>query len=285
MEWLGMDTPIPLDKHRWIILYARKYHHAESLEKLLNSAGFEVTSVQEYGGDVPQLKGYKPFYGLIEPQITSMTPNMLKEQIYSPALMVSRDSVPEAMEIGLDTQELIFGDKVVPMRFLKDNEKALAGSWYMSSAVWSTQAPSIEAINKHIRRKGFQVYQPSTFPVSSNIESRQFFFTPGEKSPRLKDIRSLLGAEALYINTYPFEGDIDVYRNLEGKGTEMVKSLAAFGGQTIDVVKSVAEVGKQAGETLEDALSAVQIGLMVVVPAGLLGLGYWAYSKYQGGRA
>ena len=281
MKWLDMDAAIPIDEHRWIILYMRDYHHTGSVEKILNGTGFEVEVIQDAIVDLPNMEGYKAFYGLVEPHIDGMTPTMLKAEVYAPALLVSEDPISTYMEIALDTKELIIGDYVVPTRFLKDNEKPPAGAWYMASAVWSTNAPSIAQISEVLAEKGMLAYRPQSFPVSAVIESQQFLFSPGQNNVTVKEIRTILGSVSLYINSYPFDGDVAWIQQVEGKGEEFLKSITAFGAGAVDVAKSLVDTGKNAGEAVKDALKLVDFLLMIAVPTAVVGGGFWLYKKYQ----
>jgi len=285
MKWMHMEMPIPMDEHRWMIFYLDDYETTRSAEEFLNATGFEVTLIQDAKIYLPAKKNYKAFYGLVEAQIQSMTPTLLKKTLGSPALLVSEEPISAFMEASLDIQEIFFGDSVIPMRFLKDDEKVPAGVWYMSSAVWPSNAPSIAQISEILAGKGMLAFRPNSFPVSAKVESIQFLFSPGQNSPTIKEVRLLLGCAALYVNTYPFDGDVEWNMQVEGKGDEFMRAITAFSANTVDLVSSVADVGKQIGDTGKQALSVVEWILKYAIPVGvpvaLIGGGLWAYSKYQ----
>jgi hypothetical protein len=284
MKWLHMDATIPIDEHRWMILYMRDYHHPGSVEKILNGTGFEVTLMQDAVVDLPETEGYKAFYGLVEPKIDGMTSTRLKEEVYAPALLVSEEPISEFMEASLDAQELILGDRVVPTRFLKDYEKPPAGAWYMTSAVWSSNAPSMGQISQILGEQGMLAFRPDSFPVSANTETQQFLFSPGKQNVTVKKVRTALGAVSLYVNAYPFEGDVEWIQQVQGTGEDFLKAITAFGAESVGLATSLVNAGKQAGKTAKQALSLVEVGLMVAVPLAVLGGGFWVYSKYQEAR-
>lgn len=277
-----MDAAIPIDEHRWMIFYQRDYHHTGSVEKILNGTGFEVTIIQDAVVPLPELEGYKAFYGLVEPKIDGMTPAMLKEEIYAPALLVSEAPISEYMEAALDAQEVVLGDHIVRTRFLKDHEKAPANAWYMTSAVWSSNAPSMGQISSMLAEKGMLAYRPDAFPLNAKLETQQFLFSPGQKNVTVKEVRSALGAVALYVNAYPFDGDVDWMQQIEGKGEEFLKAITTFGTATVDVAKSIVDVGAQAGKTAKTALEITEWFVKwVALPVVAVGGGLWVYSKYQ----
>lgn len=293
MEWLRGNEPIPVDEHRWIILYTHTGETPYTVEKALNNKGLEVSFVQQLneveGVTIPPSLAWidpKPYYGLVEPKIRDLTADILKKDLQSPALLASRQPIPAVMEIAFDAQEVAVGDEVIPVRFLKEEEKIPRGNkWYMTTASWSSRAPSMAKISSVLSGMGIVAYQPPTFGNSANPNLQTFVLTPGSTNPTIADIRKAIGAVMLLVNSYSSESDVDFLKKYEGTGDEFVRAVAEFGGEVAQLTTQVVKSGKNLAEVGKGALKVTDILLWVAIPTGVGLLGYWGYTKFKGVKA
>lgn len=238
---LGMHDRLEPGYHRWVVLYVREGRGVDDVRNNFLTAGCETYLVQETENTATSADGMplRGFFAIIQPTISGLTPIELAVRMYARALLVARDRYAPEVEAAFDSYQFFFGEKAVPVKFASDEESLPAGKWYMGSATWSSSALSMAQISARLAPLGVLALSPGAYGGSDGGQTATFVVSPSPgMSPTIRQMRTALGAEVLYLSIYP----VDNIEILEA-GDRLIAALQSFAVSTGNAASAVAELG------------------------------------------
>lgn len=276
--YLQPTEELPLDeKHRWLAFADKPGQPAARIQSTLRNLGLYAWNVQESSTKVGSSE--VAYTTPVEATVTGITPVKIAQRLGVNKLTLAYEPIPWSLEVWIDAQEVI-GPSPVPVEFLRDNERLNPGAYYGTLAAWFGTPPKMEVVAVRLKAQGFEVITDTGMRGATTGNNKFFYIGTKDKNPSLKELRDIIGADALYVNTYPFD-DAETFQKLTGAKMALQKGLKDFSVSFADAAGAVVNLGSGAAKAVDRLAQVGQVVLYILPIALVGGLGYWGYKKIK----